>query len=95
MTKSTRRFTGNRPKWKPSTTAFVPKLTAQWDLYRKTKSASDWLKVKLTAREPQPGKANYWLAWNGERLAGSSEHRRLKEEHPHLLRQTIRHLSNL
>lgn len=35
--------------------------------------ASKWQQVKVWSTEPVPHKANYWVAWNGERFANGTE----------------------
>jgi len=86
-----KQYTGNRPRWHTSTTAHTD-LTNRWRLYFKTKSNSDWWKVKLAAITPQPKKANYWLFWNGCRFAENSDFKALREQQPQLLRTAKKYL---
>lgn len=54
--------------------------TRGWILVRHAVSG-DWQQIKLAAKIAQP-KGNYWLAWNGARLAMSSDAKKLNTYHP-------------
>lgn len=54
--------------------------TRGWILVRHAVSGG-WHQLKLAAKIAQP-KGNYWLAWNGERLAMSSDAKKLNTYHP-------------
>lgn len=43
---------------------------------------SPWQTLKLSATSPMPASANYWLAWNGCRLAENTELWRLRDQSP-------------
>lgn len=44
-------------------------------------AAGGWLKLKLVSKVARP-KGNFWLDWNGERLAGSSDAKLLEANCP-------------
>lgn len=43
---------------------------------------SIWRSLKLSSKVGRPYSANYWLAWNGSRLAENTELLRLRETSP-------------
>lgn len=48
---------------------------------------SGWVNIKFAARTSAAHKANYWLAWNGERFAQSRDYTVAREHRPALLDQ--------
>lgn len=56
----------------------------RWSAYIRPAPAGDWHKVKLAVHGRAAGKANYWLSWNGERLAVHVEVGQLAETRPEL-----------
>jgi hypothetical protein len=56
----------------------------RWVLYVSKTHKNGWWNAKLSAKGWAPVKANYWLAWNGERLAMTKDRKRLIEERPGL-----------
>lgn len=52
-----------------------------WILYSRSEMKSGWLNLKLVAKERMKHKANYSLAWNGERFAEASDFFILKGYH--------------
>ena len=57
-----------------------------WYLYRRRGKSMTWLPLKLIAAD-RARKANFWFAWNGERLSRTHDEQRLREHRPDLYRQ--------
>lgn len=67
-----------------------------WSIYRKNVDyEAVWVTLKLVADLPVPNKANYYLKWNGERLAGCKESTLLAEHRPYLCDTLIEKLKEL
>lgn len=67
-----------------------------WSIYRKSVDYdAAWVTLKLVADIPVPNKANYYLKWNGERLAGCKESTLLAEHRPYLCDTLIGKLKEL
>jgi hypothetical protein len=47
-------------------------------------SKGGWQRLKLGSKIPRLGKANFVLAWNGERLAQGGEQKMLLETYPEM-----------
>ena len=58
------------------------------------KAGAEWQQVKLAANGTAEHKANYWLAWNGERMAKSTDYGLLEKNRPELAARVIRCLAN-
>ena len=56
------------------------------------KAGGEWQQVKLAANGTVEHKANYWLAWNGERLARSIGLKLLEQNRPDLAARVLRTL---
>jgi len=63
-----------------------------WTLYAKIEKNYGWRALKLAANGKAPHKANYWLNWNGERLAQGGDLRKLKNGKPELLDMLLEHI---
>lgn len=65
----------------------------EWTLFEfPGRGSPPWTSLKLDSRIARraPGLLrSYWLGWNGERLADSSEARRLADERPDLHRLVV------
>jgi hypothetical protein len=48
---------------------------------RPDKASPPWRSLKLIRTDKGP-KKNWWLGWNGERLAVNNDQRKLAEHHP-------------
>lgn len=55
-----------------------------WQLYERAASSPPWRSLKLTSTTRHRGSANYWLGWNGQRLARNKEAQRRQEQRPEL-----------
>ena len=67
--------------------AFVSKNKidgAQWKMCFEEDPKTNWRKLKISADGKVSNKANYWTAWNGERLADTSHLKIMKEYRPDL-----------
>lgn len=58
-----------------------------WTIYRRAKSAGDWLSLKVVHAEPIEGAANYWFGWNlaEKRFARTGDVPRMEKDNPDLL----------
>jgi len=56
----------------------------RWILYASDERKHGWRNMKLAAKGWAPDKANYWIGWNGERLAATSDQRKLETQKPEL-----------
>jgi hypothetical protein len=54
-----------------------------WTLFDLGKPANGWISLKLIAEGRRP-KNNWWLSWNGERLAKGRDCKLLIEHHPEI-----------
>lgn len=54
----------------------------------------EWINIKLVAKVPQQRKANFSIAWNGERFAHGSDIAILREHYPHLESELVRCVSD-
>jgi hypothetical protein len=60
-----------------------------WILYCRHQS-EEWINLKLVStngrgiRKERNRKRNWWLAWNGERLANNTDAGKLNEHHPEI-----------
>lgn len=72
-------YTGNAP---PAEDGWVlhTKLSG-FELWRRPWNEAGWLQLKLVATR-RSKKANYWLSWNGNRLAEGKDAPLLLEHHP-------------
>lgn len=74
-------FNGNVP---PEDYAFEKRLCKErgvwWNLY--VKKGPDWINLKVVADGSAGQKANYWIAWNGERFNQHKDVLILKENMP-------------
>ena len=62
-----------------------------WEMYSKVPDAdSPWQSFKLVADGVVPGKANYRLAWNGERFAVHKDIDLMKEFRPALAKAVLK-----
>jgi hypothetical protein len=55
-----------------------------WLLVDTESTGGQWSKVKLVSKVVRAGGANFWLLWNGCRLAANTEHQRLEEHYPEI-----------
>lgn len=55
-----------------------------WLLIDTDPTARKWKKVKLASKVVRAGGANFWLLWDGVRLAESTEQKRLGEHFPEI-----------
>lgn len=63
----------------------------EWEMYSKVPDAdSAWQSYKLVANGVVPGKANYRLAWNGERFAVHKDVEALEEFRPALAKAVLK-----
>lgn len=58
------------------------------------REGAEWQQVKLAANGAVEHKANYWLAWNGERMAKSTDFGLLEKNRPELSARVVRCLVN-
>lgn len=59
---------------------------SMWSIYQHhTISPAGWRNLKLAAQEPVEHKANYWVAWNGERFSQSRDYVTAEKHRPDLL----------
>lgn len=56
----------------------------EWILFAKADRLHGWRSLKLAADGKAPRKANYWLGWDGERLAASSDLKRMQVGRPQM-----------
>lgn len=58
-----------------------------WTIYRRARSAGDWLSLKIAHLGEIEGAANYWLGWNlaTKRFARTGDIGRLQTGNPDLL----------
>ena len=62
-----------------------------WEMYSKVPDAdSPWQSLKLVADGVVPGKANYRMGWNGERLADHPSVQSLQEFRPALAKAVLK-----
>jgi hypothetical protein len=54
-----------------------------WELYARPVQ-NGWRNMKLVSTEPCAHKANYWLGWNGERLASTKDQKTMDAGKPEL-----------
>lgn len=67
-----------------------------WRLYKRPeKPGAMWQRYKLAAAEPVIGKANFWLAWNGERIGWNSCALTLHRYKPKLYSLTVEALRDM
>jgi hypothetical protein len=67
-----------------------------WEMYSKVPDAdSVWQSYKLVANGVVPGKANYRLAWNGERFAVHKDIEALEEFRPTLAKAVLKALDKV
>jgi hypothetical protein len=59
----------------------------QWHVYRQ-RHENEWDYVKVVAEIRAPGKANYWLSWNGTRFAQGRDFFKVMQ-HRHDLSQRL------
>jgi beta-lactamase class D len=73
------------------TTEIIPVASAEsWTLYERTgKAGSDWRSLKLIRTGGRGRKRNWWLGWNGERLARCHDAENLAEHNPEILQWVI------
>ncbi len=67
----------------------------EWGVYRKKTEGQGWVPVKMAAVSPVPCKANYYLKWSGDRLAGGKETDLLAEHRPELYDELVKLLKQL
>ena len=77
-------YQGNRPGegWEFSTEFFWSGI--RWEVYSSTIRMGRWVNLKIVADGTAEGKANYRLAWNGERLADNRDVRIMREFRPQM-----------
>lgn len=81
---------GNRPKH-----GVLVAEADGWELYlRVADSSSQWQSLKLVHPEPTDRKANYWLGWNGERLAKNADAACLSGHRPRLYSWVVERLTD-
>ncbi len=54
-----------------------------WRLYARPEQ-NGWRNMKLVSTGPSAHKANYWLGWNGERLAATKDQKNMDANKPEL-----------
>lgn len=67
----------------------------EWGVYLKKTEGLGWATLKMTATSPVPCKANYYLKWNGVRLAGGKETDLLAEHRPELYDELVKLLKQV
>lgn len=67
----------------------------EWGVYRKKTEGEGWALIKMAAVHPVPCKANYYLKWNGVRLAGDKQSDLLAEHRPELYDELVKLLKQL
>jgi hypothetical protein len=56
----------------------------KFTLYHRPQASTDaWTSLKLTANYGR--KRNWWLGWNGQRVARNTDTKNLSEHHPEIL----------
>lgn len=77
-----RHYIGNFPDgdlWKQ-----VAENAGWWLAMETANSGEQWKKVKLGSKIKRLGKANFWLAWNGERISKGGDHAELMGTYPEM-----------
>ena len=77
-----RNYVGNFPEgdqWK-----LVSENAGWWLAMETAKEGEQWKKVKLGSKIMRLGKANFMLAWNGERMDKGGDHAALMETYPEM-----------
>jgi|SRR6056297_1184143 len=90
--KKIKQYQGNHPSemdgW-----VFVGDLNViagrSWKVYKKH-SAESWFTVKVCCVGRRPSKANFWLSWNGDRMAKSKSYIAAIEYMPEIVSETQR-----
>jgi len=65
-----------------------------WALYDRFAPSGEWQNLKLVSKQPVAIKANYWLAWNGQRFAKCRDVALLDEHRPELMEWLVERLSS-
>jgi hypothetical protein len=66
-----------------------------WRLLDRDKTSNGWISIKLEAcggRYSKRGKRNWWMGWNGERLARNTDTKLLAEDYPDIHEWAIEQL---
>lgn len=64
------------------------KQIGNWAVFKKIKtSTTGWSCYKIASATRMPKKANYELAWNGERFASSASYQSIIEHRPELFKE--------
>ena len=58
-------------------------------VYSSPALATGWWTLKVAADGEAPNKGNYWMAWNGERIAMGREAKIMKANRPRLFEDIV------
>jgi len=84
----TPRYYGKHPRRDPQWTHWCDLLDEadgrKWAVYEQAIGEKGWAPLKLAVHDRAPRKGNYWLNWDGTRIAATTEYAKLAQNRPKL-----------
>ena len=90
-----RSYRGSHPKgypWHEVMSVVQGSGKSFWSAYIARRGEDEWFSVKVCVHGKRKCKANFWLRWNGDRLAQSRDMRLLQAHEPRLVESLLHYL---